>query len=87
VKVESYSGYRYGQRPIAVWWQGKRWNVIEVVREWRSTEVTPGTSPEPGRGIEDHFRVRIAPSETEPEQLVELLYTRVDDAWWLRVIG
>lgn len=39
--VECYSGSRYAERPIAVWLDGKRLVVEQVVHAWR-TPVGPG---------------------------------------------
>lgn len=38
VLVEAYSGYRFGERPRAFTWQGRRYQVLDVERRWR----TPG---------------------------------------------
>ena len=38
VHVECYSGSRYGERPIAVYWQGQRLEIRQVLHNWR----TPG---------------------------------------------
>lgn len=44
--VECHSGYEYAQRPVALYWEGKRFAIEAVEAEWRG----PG-----GR----FFRVRI----------------------------
>ncbi len=36
-RVECYSGARYAERPVAVWWQGERLAVESVERAWRTT--------------------------------------------------
>jgi hypothetical protein len=33
--VECHSGYEYAERPVAVWWQGRRLAVEAVEAEWR----------------------------------------------------
>jgi hypothetical protein len=35
-QVECYSGYRHGERPRAVYWQGVRLPVAAVLKRWRS---------------------------------------------------
>lgn len=35
-RVECHSGYKYGQRPIAVLSNGERHEIIEIIREWKS---------------------------------------------------
>lgn len=45
--VECRSDTSYAQRPVAVRWEGRRWEVADVLAEWR----TPAGK---------HFRVRAA---------------------------
>ncbi len=33
--VECHSGFEYAERPVAVWWQGRRLAVAAVEAEWR----------------------------------------------------
>lgn len=33
--VECHSGFEYAERPVAVWWQGRRRPVAAVEAEWR----------------------------------------------------
>ena len=37
-QVECHSGYRYGERPLAIFWQGERFEVKEVQSQWRSPQ-------------------------------------------------
>jgi hypothetical protein len=37
-KVEAYSGYTYGERPVALYWEGERLKVANIKERWR----TPG---------------------------------------------
>jgi hypothetical protein len=37
-QVECYSGYRYGERPRAVYWQGARLEVKTVLERWRGID-------------------------------------------------
>lgn len=38
IHVEAYAGASYPERPTAVWRQGQRLDVTEVVRSWRTPE-------------------------------------------------
>ncbi len=33
--VECHSGYTYAERPVAFHWEGKRREIVEVIKEWR----------------------------------------------------
>ena len=33
--VECLSGHTYAERPIALWWEGERLNIIEIEARWR----------------------------------------------------
>lgn len=37
-EVVCYSGYRYAERPRAFTWQGRRYRVQAVRREWRTPQ-------------------------------------------------
>ena len=34
-KVEAYSGYTYGERPMALHWEGERLKVTKIHTRWR----------------------------------------------------
>lgn len=36
--VECHSGYKYGERPLALHWEGQRLEVREVLAAWRAPE-------------------------------------------------
>ena len=36
LKVEAHSGYTYGERPVALHWQGERLPVTEIESRWRN---------------------------------------------------
>ena len=38
IHVEAYAGASYPERPIAVWRQGQRLDVMEVLRSWRTPD-------------------------------------------------
>lgn len=50
-KVEAHSGYTYGDRPVALYWQGERLTVAEIESRWRNPS---------GRG----YRVRTSDGRT-----------------------
>ncbi|MGD8812962.1 MAG: hypothetical protein PVI78_00645 [Anaerolineales bacterium] len=33
--VEAHSGYTYGERPVALYWEGSRLQIAEVEARWR----------------------------------------------------
>ena len=33
--VECLSGHTYAERPISLWWEGERLNIVEIVARWR----------------------------------------------------
>jgi hypothetical protein len=35
-QVECHSGYRYAERPLALWWEEQRLEISEVETQWRS---------------------------------------------------
>ncbi|MGA2489667.1 MAG: hypothetical protein ABSF99_05705 [Anaerolineales bacterium] len=43
--VECHSGFTYADRPVALTWEGQRLEIVQILAEWRSTEIK-------------HFRVR-----------------------------
>jgi hypothetical protein len=36
--VECHSGYQYADRPTAIFWEGQRFEVVDILERWR----TPG---------------------------------------------
>lgn len=49
--VECRSGYTYGERPIALFWEGERLLIVEIIARWRLPD---------GR----RFRVRVEDDRT-----------------------
>lgn len=72
--VEVYSGYRYGERPRAFVWRGRRYDVLDVERRWRSPRG-PG------------FLVTAVPmtGALSPTRW-ELKYDEVQDRWHIRCV-
>lgn len=78
VTVETYSGYRFGERPRAFSWQGRRYDVLEVERRWRTPQgagfvvmaVSAAEGSEPAAGADDRSAGRW-----------ELTYDEVQDTW------
>ena len=35
-RVECHSGFCYGERPLALWWEAQRLEITEVETQWRS---------------------------------------------------
>ncbi len=70
--VECYAGRVYPDRPVAFWWQGRRLEVEEVERRWRTQEASY-SSP-----ILYHYRVRT------PEGRFDLVYDSDGDVWEVR---
>lgn len=36
--VECHAGYRYAERPTAIYWQGQRLEISEIIKRWSSPE-------------------------------------------------
>jgi hypothetical protein len=34
-RVECHSGYTYGERPVALYWEGERLLIVEIQARWR----------------------------------------------------
>jgi hypothetical protein len=43
--VECHSGFTYADRPVALTWEGRHLEIVEILAEWRTPE-------------KNHFRVR-----------------------------
>jgi hypothetical protein len=43
--VECHSGFSYADRPVALTWEGRRLEIVEILAEWRTPE-------------EKHYRVQ-----------------------------
>ncbi|RME43668.1 MAG: hypothetical protein D6791_14910 [Chloroflexi bacterium] len=82
VSVEAYSGYRYGERPRAFTWQGRRYEVLDVERRWRTPEgirfvvTTPAGAGDPAPSADV--------AEGRPVERWELMYDEVRDTWHIR---
>ena len=79
VHVQCYSSYTYAQEPRAVEWGGGRFEVVRIVKRWR----TP-TGPV--------FRVEVAAAESQIVNhnsqiptLVDLHYQETEDRWTMRI--
>jgi hypothetical protein len=79
VHVQCYSSYTYAQEPRALEWGGRRFEVVRVVKRWR----TP-TGPV--------FRVEVAAAESQIighnaqiPTLVDLHYLETEDRWTMRI--
>ncbi len=42
ISVESYSGYKAEERPVAFTFRGRRWEVAEIVDRWYEGGLKPG---------------------------------------------
>ena len=69
-KVECYSGYKANERPTAFTFQGRRWEVAEIVDRWYEGGLKGG---EPHV---DYFKVRTAEGS-----VFMLRYVSLFDAW------
>lgn len=74
IKVECYSGYRANERPVAFTFQGRRWEVSEIMDRWYEDGLDAG-KPEI-----NYFKVK-----TSEGQVFLLRYLSLFDAWSIRV--
>ena len=52
IQVESYSGYKANERPVAFIYQDKRWEISEIPDRWYEGGI------EPERPVVDYFKVK-----------------------------
>jgi len=74
VHVECMSGYRANERPVAVTWRGRRYEIVAVTDRWYEGSVR---AKEP---ILDYFKV----TTTDGDEFT-LRYNRTFDGWGIRV--
>ena len=70
IVVESYSGYKANERPVAFTFQGRRWEVSEIVDRWYEGGLQSG-GPE-----KNYFKVR-----TVEGNVFLLRYLSLFDVW------
>jgi hypothetical protein len=73
-EVECYSGYRTNERPLAFIFEGRRWQVEEILDRWYEGGLRPSEPPL------DYFKVR-----TTEGRVFLLRYNSLFDAWAIRV--
>ena len=73
IQVECYIGYKTNERPLAFNYQGRRWEVKEIIDRWYEGGLDP-TSPEI-----DYFKVK-----TVEGRVFILRDLSLFDAWSIR---
>jgi hypothetical protein len=83
-KVECYSGYTYAQEPRAFEWDGVRYEVVRVVKRWR-TPTGPIFRVEVV-GVSGSQHLNGAPAQVSPiARRVDLKYLELEDMWTMTV--
>ena len=70
IQVECYSGYKVNERPVAFTYQGRRWEIKEIIDCWYEGGLE-ATQPEI-----NYFKVK-----TTEGQVFLLRYLSLFDAW------
>jgi hypothetical protein len=52
IEVEAYSGYKANERPVAFIFQGRRWEISEILDRWYEGGVNPEQL------VVDYFKVK-----------------------------
>lgn len=73
IRVECHSGYKANEYPIAFTFQGRRWDVTEILDRWYEGGV------ESERLAIDYFRVK-----TSEDKVFILMYAGHLDEWFIR---
>lgn len=73
IEVECRSGYKVNEFPVALTFQGRRWEVAEILDRWYEGGVEPERPPM------DYFRVK-----TREGRVFLLLYASHRDEWFIR---
>lgn len=86
--VEAYSGYRYGERPRAFTWRGRRYEVLTVERRWRTPRgswfvVTAALRTRVGSALEEGAGLAVGGAH-RPCERWELRYDEAQDTWHVR---
>ena len=74
IAVECYSGYEANERPAAFTFQGRHWEVAEILDRWYEGGI------EAGRPEANYFKVK-----TTEGNVFLLRYLSVFDAWSIRI--
>jgi predicted homoserine dehydrogenase-like protein len=74
IQVECYSGYKVNEYPIAFTFQGRRWDISEVVDRWYEGGISPDKS------VVDYFKVK-----TNDGSVFILRYVSDTDIWSIRI--
>ena len=74
VRVECYSGYRVNERPVAFSYEGRRWEISEILDRWYEGGL------DPGRPEINYFKVRTS----EGRDFI-LRYLSLFDVWSIQV--
>jgi len=70
IDVECLSGYKANERPVAFFFQGRRWKIAEIIDRWYEGGAKAG-SPNV-----DYFKVR-----TVEGKVILLRYLSLFDTW------
>jgi hypothetical protein len=74
IQVTCYSGRSYADRPASFVWQGKRYEVNEIEKEWLEPR-------------QKHFIVRATGEKGEKgEKRFDICYDEREDSWSLREV-
>ncbi|OPY18604.1 MAG: hypothetical protein A4E74_00542 [Syntrophus sp. PtaB.Bin075] len=73
IQVECHSGYRINEYPVSFTFQGRRWNVSEILDRW----YEGGSDSQ--RPVIDYFRVK-----TGEDRVFILMYAGHLDEWFIR---
>ena len=74
IQVECYSGYKANERPLAFFYQGKRWDIAEIIDRWYEGGLNPS------QPALNYFKVRT----TDGKNFL-LRYNSLFDAWAVRL--
>jgi hypothetical protein len=67
-QVECRSDSEYAERPLVVYWQGERLDVVEILSRWRTPD---------GKW----FRVRTENLSSNEDQVFDLFYNETNAEW------
>ena len=73
IQVECYSGYRINERPVAFTFQGRRWDIQEIVDRWYEGGL------DATRPVINYFKVK-----TDTNRVFLLRYLSLFDSWSIR---